>query len=82
MYQRELDAENPYNTRGPNMEGKIPIGPICNPSDSSIEASAEPTPNDDIFFVADKHGNIFYTKTMAEHEQKIKQIKEKGDWIW
>ena len=73
---------NPYNTRSTTMNGEMPIGPICNPSNSSIEASAEPTPNDDIFFVADKHGNIFYTKTMAEHEQKIKQIKEKGDWIW
>lgn len=28
LYQAEIDKENPYNTRGPNMEGKLPIGPV------------------------------------------------------
>ncbi len=73
---------NPYNTRSTTMAGKLPIGPICNPSLSSIDASIHPTNNDYLYFVADKHGQIFYTKTMAEHEAKVKEIKEKGDWIW
>ena len=78
----QFATDNPYNTRSTTMMGKMPVGPICNPSNSSIEASINPTANDSIFFVADKHGNIFYTKTMVEHEQKIREIKEKGDWIW
>lgn len=73
---------NPYNTRGANMIGKMPIGPICNPSLSSIEASVYPEENDYLFFVADKHGNIYFTKTNAEHDKKVAEIKAKGDWIF
>ena len=73
---------NPYNTRAVNMGGKMPIGPICNPSLSSLKASIEPTENSYLYFVADKHGNIFYTSTLAEHEAKVQEIKDKGDWIW
>ena len=64
------------------MMGRMPIGPICNPSDVSIEASVIPTTNDYLFFVADKNGNIYYTKTMYEHEKKVAEIKANGDWIW
>ena len=78
----EFATTNPYNTRGGNMIGKMPIGPICNPSLSSIEASTHPTENDYLFFVADKHGNIYYTKTNAEHDKKVAEIKANGDWIF
>ncbi|MBP5678200.1 MAG: endolytic transglycosylase MltG [Bacilli bacterium] len=78
----ELATVSPYNTRGKNMIGKMPIGPICNPNLSSIEASTDPTKSDYFFFVADKYGNIFYTKTNAEHDQKIAEIKANGDWIF
>ena len=64
------------------MGGKLPVGPICNPSVSAIEASINPTENDYLFFVADKHGKIYYTKTEKEHLNKVAEIKEKGDWIW
>ena len=73
---------NPYNTRASNMGGKMPIGPICNPSLSSLEASIEPVDNTYLYFVADKNGNIFYTNTLAEHEAMVQEIKDKGDWIW
>lgn len=73
---------NPYNTRAANMRGKMPIGPICNPSLSSLKASIEPTDSNYLYFVADKNGNIFYTNTLAEHEAKVQEIKDKGDWIW
>lgn len=79
---QEFSITNPYNTRGANMGGKLPIGPICNPSDSSIEASINPDINDYYYFVADKYGKIYFTKTMKEHEAKVAEIKQKGDWIW
>ena len=78
----QFASTNFYNTRSINMIGKMPIGPICNSSLSSIEASVEPTPNDYLFFVADKNGKIYYTKTNKEHEQKVAEIKANGDWIW
>ena len=79
---KQFSTSNPYNTRASNMGGKLPVGPICNPSVSAIEASINPTENDYLFFVADKHGKIYYTKTEKEHLNKVAEIKEKGDWIW
>lgn len=78
----QFNTLNPYNTRGPGMLGKLPIGPICNPSKSSIDASITPSQNDYLYFVADKKGKIYYTKTNEEHLQKVQEIKDRGDWIW
>lgn len=78
----QFNTSNPYNTRGPGMEGKLPLGPICNFSKESLKASVAPTNNDYLYFVADKKGKIYYTKSNSEHEQKVAEIKEKGDWIW
>ena len=78
----EFKALNPYNTRASNMGGKLPVGPICNPSIGSIDASLNPKENDYLFFVADKNGKIYYTRTEKEHLQKVSEIKEAGDWIW
>lgn len=78
----DIATVSPYNTRGGNMIGKMPIGPICNPAVSCVEAATHPTKSDYYFFVADKYGNIFYTKTNAEHDKKIAEIKANGDWIF
>ncbi len=82
LTSEQFASVNAYNTRATTMIGKMPIGPICNPSESSIEASLNPTTSDNFFFVADKKGNIFYTKTIKEHEAKVAEIKAKGDWIF
>lgn len=72
---------NPYNTRGANMIGKMPVGPICNPNNSSLEASVNPVETDALFFVADKNGKIYFSKTNAEHDRKVRELKEQGLWI-
>lgn len=77
-----FNTYNPYNTRSSAMAGKLPVGPICNPSKESILASINPTKSDYYYFVADKNGNVYYTKTSSEHSAKVKELKEKGDWIW
>ena len=77
-----FNTYNPYNTRSSEMAGKLPVGPICNPSKESILASINPTSSDYYYFVADKYGNVYYTKTSSEHSAKVKELKEKGDWIW
>ena len=77
-----FNTYNPYNTRSSEMAGKLPVGPICNPSRESILASINPTKSDYYYFVADKNGNVYYTKTSSEHSAKVKELKEKGDWIW
>ena len=80
LYQRELDMENPYNTRGPNMEGKIPVGPICNPSKAAIEAAIEYTETDALYFVADKYGDVYFTKNNQEHVDIIQKLKDDDLW--
>lgn len=80
LYKTEINAENPYNTRGPNMEGKIPVGPIASVSKSSIEAAIEPNKTSYLFFVADKNGKVYFTNTNAEHEQIIQDLIDKGLW--
>lgn len=80
LYAEELNAYNSYNTRNANMAGRLPIGPICNPSLGSIKAALNPKQSDYYFFVADKNGKVYYTRTNAEHVQKIQELKNKGLW--
>ena len=77
---KELNTENPYNTRGPGMNGKIPIGPICNPSKIAIEATLDYTETDAYYFVADKNGKVYFTKNNDEHIKMINKLKKEGLW--
>ena len=77
----EINTYNPYNTRGPKMEGKLPIGPVSMPGIDSIDASINYTENDYLYFVADKNRKVYFTKTYKEHQNKIKELKEKGVWF-
>ena len=77
---KELNTENPYNTRGPEMEGKIPVGPIDNPSKSAIEATLNYTETDAYYFVADKNGKVYFTKNYDEHNDMIKELKNQDLW--
>ena len=78
---KELNTENPYNTRGPNMAGKLPVGPICNPSKEAIQAAIEYKETDALYFVADKNGKVYFTNSNDEHTKKIKELKDKGLWF-
>ena len=78
----EFNKKNYYNTRASSMAGKLPIGPICNPSKVSIDASFNPTDSDYLYFVADKNGKIYYNTTNQDHLKTVKEIKEAGNWIW
>lgn len=80
LTSKELNTENPYNTRGPNMGGKIPIGPICNPSKEAIEATLDYKETDAYYFVADKNGKVYFTKNNDEHIKMINKLKKEGLW--
>ncbi len=80
LYAKEINDVNYYNTRPAAMAGKLPIGPICSPSLSSIVATLKPKTSNYYFFVADKNGKVYYTKTDAEHEQLIVKLKNEGLW--
>ena len=50
LTQSELNSDNPYNTRNPNIVG-LPPTPIANPGLASIQAAAHPAAGDWLYFV-------------------------------
>ena len=79
LTSKEFNTPNPYNTRPTNKEG-LPIGPICNPSMDSIEAAIYPTDNEYLYFVASKKGVVYFSKTSAEQNKVIQDLRSKGEW--
>ena len=82
LTSEQFASVNAYNTRSTSMIGKMPIGPISNPSIEALDASINHEASDYYYFVADKHGKVYFTKTLTEHNQKVAEIKKNGDWIW
>lgn len=81
LYLTEINEYNAYNTRHSMMAGKLPVGPICNPSKTSIEAALMPTENDYYYFVSDKTGAIYFARNYNEHLTVINELKDKGLWL-
>lgn len=79
LTKNELNACNGYNTRCTSMIG-LPVGPIDNPSVSSINAALNPTDNDYYYFVADTNKQVYFTKNAKEHDQIIAKLKDEGKW--
>lgn len=80
LYKSEINSDNPYNTRSTANAGKLPIGPICNPSKESIDAAVNYTTNDYYYFVADKNMKVYFSKTNDEHVRKVNELKNSGLW--
>ncbi len=80
LYAKEINTYNAYNTRGPNMEGKLPVGPIASVSEESIKATLNPADGDYLYFVSDKNGDIYFSETYEKHQETIATLKKKGLW--
>ena len=80
LTSEQLNSYNPYNTRGPNMNGKLPVGPICNPSEPAIEAAINPLNTDNYYFVADKNGKTYFSKNYNEHTKIVNELKQNDMW--
>ena len=61
------DDSNLYNTY---VHKGLPPGPIAAVGYSSIFAALNPTPNDYIFYLADRAGTTYFSETYAEHLRK------------
>jgi peptidoglycan lytic transglycosylase G len=66
LRQSQLDSDNPYNTRNPNIHGLTPT-PIANPGLASMQAAAHPAKVDYLFFVR-KDDKIHHFFTASEQE--------------
>ena len=80
LYQTEINDKNDYNTRSNYLAGKLPIGPISNPSIESIKASLYPEKHDYYYFVSDVNGKTYFSKTYEEHLQVRDDLIEAGLW--
>jgi UPF0755 protein len=69
LTQSELNSDNPYNTRNPNITGLTPT-PIANPGLASLQAAAHPAKVNYLYFVAkpDKKHH-FFTASFRAFEQ-------------
>lgn len=76
----DLNSCNGYNTRGTCVDG-LPVGPIANFSYDSLKATLEPRSHDYYFFVADKNGKTYFSKTSLEHEQVVQRLKNENLWF-
>ncbi|MEM9635987.1 MAG: endolytic transglycosylase MltG, partial [Pseudomonadota bacterium] len=68
--QSELKAENKYNTY--QIDG-LPPGPIGNPGRAAMEAVANPSRTQDLFFVADGTGGHIFAETYEQHQENVRK---------
>jgi len=71
----DLKVNSPYNTYV--IKG-LPVGPISNSSVKSVQAALEPEKTDYYYFLAAPNGQVYYAKTLEEHNAlKQKYIIQK-----
>lgn len=77
LTKSDLNTVSPYNTHASNTSlfGRLPVGPICNPSLMSIQAVFNPTDTDYLYFYADiKTGMVYFSKSLEEHNNIIREV--------
>lgn len=70
IYRSDIDKATPYNTYTIKA---LPPGPIANPGRAAMEAVANPSRTDDIYFVASGDGGHIFAKTLKEHNANVKR---------
>jgi UPF0755 protein len=73
LTQSDLNTPNPYNTR---LNVGLPPGPIANPGRAALEAVANPSRTNDLYFVADGTGGHVFAETLEEHNRNVARYRE------
>ncbi|MEL7430118.1 MAG: endolytic transglycosylase MltG, partial [Pseudomonadota bacterium] len=68
IFKSDIETPTPYNTY---TIPALPPGPIANPGRASLEAVANPSRTEDLFFVANGTGGHAFAKTLDEHNQNV-----------
>lgn len=73
IYRSDIEKPTPYNTYV--IDG-LPPGPIANPGRAALEAVANPSRTEELYFVADGTGGHVFATTLAEHQENVKRWRE------
>ncbi len=73
LLQSELDRQTPYNTY---LIDGLPPGPIANPGVAALEAVANPSQTNDLYFVADGNGGHVFAETYDEHQRNVARYRQ------
>ena len=69
LLRRHWEHQSPWNTyRIPGL----PITPICNPGEASLQAVLQPQDTGYYYFVADGTGGHAFAKTLGEHNRNVR----------
>jgi len=68
IYQSDLDKQTSYNTY--QITG-LPPTPIANPGRAALEAVANPSRTNDLYFVADGTGGHAFAATLEDHNRNV-----------
>lgn len=72
LHRQDLRTDTPYNTY---TRPGLPPTPIALPGAASIEAAVRPAQGDSLYFVATGAGAHAFSRTMEEHNQKVRQYQ-------
>ncbi|MER8749572.1 endolytic transglycosylase MltG [Mesorhizobium sp. M1050] len=72
IYQSDIQKQTPYNTY---LINGLPPTPIANPGRAALEAVANPSKTDDLYFVADGNGGHVFAATLEEHNENVARYR-------
>ena len=75
LLYRDYEYPSEYNTY---LHRGLPPGPVNNPGLASIVAAVAPAAEDYLYFVADGRGGHVFSYTLDEHNQIVRDLRDKN----